>query len=531
MVGVLIARSGRIEHVAIGDAVRLYLPDIGRARAGAVRLRGLRLVVTELEQKGGGFQVRQDLLTDLQKLQLDMLVVLEAQVAGFVGRVSTTHLLPPNNRGERTSSTAYRQVQDLRGEDFIEFITALEGELYHTVDEGRAASHSNGSGVRAVLVGVYAKNRTLAERSMAELEQLALAAGARIVDRVIQIRKELDPRTLLGRGKLEDVCLTALQLGAEVLIIDSELSPSQLKHVTDATDLKVVDRTMLILDIFAQRAQSLDGKLQVELAQLRYSLPRLALRQTGLSRLTGGIGGRGPGETRLEIDRRRAKDRIVRVERETKALSRRRQLRRKQRKTRGLPIISIVGYTNAGKSTLLNSLTKSQVYVENGLFATLDPTSRRLRFPREREVIITDTVGFIRELPQELVNAFRATLEELYDADLLWHVVDIADPNIIAQVASVENTLRDLELLDKPRLVVLNKGDLASDLEAAVRARGLDAVVVAATKHSGFEKLLNRSAEILWRESVLDKAETWADEPVKPVSPPSSEDFAYLFAS
>jgi GTP-binding protein HflX len=294
----------------------------------------------------------------------------------------------------------------------------------------------------------------------------------------------------------------------------------------------VLDRTMLILDIFAQRARSLDGKLQVELAQLKYSLPRLAQRQTGLSRLAGGfggIGGRGPGETRLEIDRRRAKDRIARLEKEIENLSLRRQLRRKQRNARGLPVISIVGYTNAGKSTLLNALTHSDVHVEDVLFATLDPTSRRLRFPREREVIITDTVGFIRDLPEDLVNAFRATLEELGEADLLWHVVDVADPNLVDQVASVNATLEALGLADKPRLVVLNKVDRTSELDGAVRARGLDAVAVSALQQRGFERLLNRSAQILWHEKVLGQDEKWADEPAPALRPPTIEDFAHLF--
>ncbi len=531
MVGVLVARSGRVEQVIVGDAVRLYLPDIGRLRAAAGRLRGLRLVVTELERPDGSFDIRSDLLTDLQKLQLDMVVVVEALTAGYSGRVASAQLLPPNPAGERTRVQSYRQVQDLRDEDFLAFVEALEGELTRKVAVTREASRHQGPGEHAVLVGVYTGSRADAQRSMDELVELARAAGATVVERIVQMRKQRDPRTVLGRGKLEEVCLTTLHLGADVLIFDADLNPSQLKHVTDATDLRVLDRTMLILDIFAQRARSLDGKLQVELAQLRYSLPRLALRQTGLSRLAaqaGGIGGRGPGETRLEIDRRRAKDRIARLEREITTLSKRRQLRRKRRNQRGLPVISIVGYTNAGKSTLLNALTRSEVFVEDSLFATLDPTSRRLRFPRDREVIITDTVGFIRDLPRELVNAFRATLEELDDADLLWHVVDVADPNLIEQVTSVENTLRELDLLDKPRLVVLNKADLADRLGAAVRARGLDASVVSATTRSGFERLLNRSAKVLWRQAGIDAGELWAKEPEAITRPPSPDDFAHL---
>ena len=528
VVGVLVARSGRIEHIGVGDATRLWLPDIGRLRAGAVRLRGLRLVVAVLARPDQPLTIQQDLLTDLQKLQLDAVVVVEALAGGYTGRAAIAHLLPPNPRGERTRVIPHEHAGLLREDDFVEFIAALEGELYRTVDEALSPKRKDVPGERAVLIGVYNAPRAEAERSMAELEQLAQSAGVHVVDQLVQLRKQLDPRTLLGKGKLEEVCLAALQQGADLLIFDAALRPSQLKHVTDSTDLKVIDRAMLILDIFGKRARSLDGKLQVELAQLRYSLPRLATRQTGLSRLTGGIDGRGPGETRLEIDRRRARDRIHRLEKEIEHLSRRRQERRKQRNLSGLPVISIVGYTNAGKSTLLNALTDSSVVVEDRMFSTLDPTSRRLRFPREREVIITDTVGFIRDLPADLINAFRATLEELDDADLLWHVVDITDPHIIEQVRSVEQTLEGLGLLEKPRLVVLNKADLTSGVEQSVRARGLDAVVCSALAGNGFERLLNRSAEILFRESVLQSDAPWAAEPVAVTRPPSAEDFAHL---
>lgn len=515
----------------MGNATRLYLPDIGRARAASSRLRGLRLVLSELSDGKKPVKVRSDLHTDLQKLQLDALVVLAALEGGFVGSVANVQLLPPNNRGQRTRSQIYPTVQALAAEDFRAQLLALEEELQRSSEQVKKTQGKGKAGERAVLIGVYTDKRAKAQRSMDELRQLAQAAGAHIVEEIVQLRRKPDPRSLLGKGKLEDVCLRTLHLGADLLIFDGELSPTQLKNITNATDLHVLDRNMLILDIFAQRARSLDGKVQVELAQLRYSLPRLALRQTGLSRLTGGIGGRGPGETRLEVDRRRAKARITKLEREVDILAKRRKVRRKRRKQRKLPIISIVGYTNAGKSTLLNALTRSAVFVEDALFATLDPTSRRLRFPQEREVIITDTVGFIRELPKDLVAAFRATLEELDDADLLWHVVDASDPHIVEQISAVEKTLQDLNIADKPRLVVLNKADLAGSLQTAVRARGLDATVVSAVQHSGLEKLLNRSADIVWQEDVLGQAQQWAQEPVKTIKAPSAKDFAYLFAA
>jgi GTP-binding protein HflX len=256
-----------------------------------------------------------------------------------------------------------------------------------------------------------------------------------------------------------DLSNQAFQRGADLLIFDQELNPSQRRSITDLTELRVIDRTQLILDIFARRAHTREGKLKVELAQMKYLLPRLTAEDSGLSRLTGGIGGRGPGETKLESDRRKARDRIHRLGKELEHVNRERNLRRIRRIQNALPIISIVGYTNAGKSTLLNGLTHSRVYVENKLFATLDPTTRRLRFPREREVIITDTVGFIRDLPKDLLDAFRATLEELKDANLLLHVIDLSHPRFEEQMEAVERILGDLGLQETPLLRVFNKAD------------------------------------------------------------------------
>src|SRR5437016_9232834 len=258
---------------------------------------------------------------------------------------------------------------------------------------------------------------------MAELYELATSAGIVVQDKIIQRRAAIDPRTVLGRGKLDELLIRSLQLGADMLVFDRELTPAQVRSLSEVTDLKIIDRSQLILDIFAQRAQSSEGKIQVELAQLKYLLPRLIAGQdSAFSRLAGGIGGRGPGETKLETDRRRVRDRINRLEKEIEHQRLRRQQRRKERTRRGLPIISIVGYTNAGKSTLLNALTESKVLAEQRMFATLDPTSRRLRLPREQEVILNDTVGFIRDLPPDLIAAFRATLEEINDSDLLIHL-------------------------------------------------------------------------------------------------------------
>ena len=274
-----------------------------------------------------------------------------------------------------------------------------------------------------------------AEESMAELLELSNSAGVVVQDTVIQRRAAIDSKTVLGRGKLDELLIRALQLGADLLVFDRELQPAQVRSISEATDLKVIDRSQLILDIFAQRAQSREGKIQVELAQLKYLLPRLIVGQdSAFSRLAGGIGGRGPGETKLETDRRRVRDRINRLEKEIDSQRQRRQERRKARTRQGLPVISIVGYTNAGKSTLLNTLTNSEVRAEKRMFATLDPTSRRLRLPREQEVIINDTVGFIRDLPPDLLSAFRATLEEISDSSLIIHLVDPAESSLAAAI-------------------------------------------------------------------------------------------------
>jgi GTP-binding protein HflX len=382
------------------------------------------------------------------------------------------------------------------GTDALALASALESEFARAQSARRTGGRE-----RAILVGVggRGRGRAEAEASLAELAELARTAGVEVIDAVLQMRREVDPRTLIGKGKLEDLLLRSMQLMADVIVFDADLSPSQAIHIAEATSLKILDRTQLILDIFAQRAHSADGKLQVELAQLRYLYPRLVGRDDSLSRLAGGIGGRGPGETKLEIDRRRVRDRMAALERRIAALSGSRAVRRRKRNEAGLPVLSIVGYTNAGKSTLLNALTGSAVLAEDVLFATLDPSSRRLRFPRDREVIVTDTVGFIRDLPEDLLAAFRATLEELHDADLLLHVVDAADPRMDDRVLAVEAILRDLGLSGKPRLLVLNKIDRLPPGQGETLAHLRDGVAVSAAEKRGLEELLRRCDRILWQ--------------------------------
>lgn len=496
-VGVLVSRKGEIEHVIVGDAHKLELPDVGRARAGQVRLRGLRLLHTHLR----GEPLTRDDLTDLALLRLDLVCEIQALGDGLPGALQFAHLLPENQEGELWRVEDVRNVHELDW-DFGAEIRALEEQLASIV-----RARDVGAGEKAILVGLaVGTSRSQAESSLRELEELAATAGVHVLDTVLQVRREHDSKYLVGRGKLEEIVLQSMQLGATLIVFDKDLQPSQARHIGEATSLKILDRTQLILDIFAQRAQSAEGKLQVELAQLKYLMPRLTRADPGLSRLAGGIGGRGPGETKLEVDRRRVRDRISFLERKIDALSSSRHVRRKERNRRGLPVISIVGYTNAGKSTLLNQLTQSEVLAEDRLFATLDPTSRRLRFPRDREVIITDTVGFIRDLPKDLVAAFRATLEELEDADLLLHVVDVTDPEREEHIAAVEKILDELGLSHTPKILVFNKADQLGAEAGDGGAHLHDAALISALTRQGFESLLQRADRILWAEGASARA-------------------------
>ena len=516
--GLLLGRDGRIVAVIVGTKERLYLPDLGRYRLDSARLRSLRLIVfmpdsdrrltqhpressplrppkenerLYVPQMIQALTIPQDFIADLEKLRLDALLIVAVRGDGAPGPISLAYLelteLGRHRGGFRRNVRYYygRDVFDLQV-DFEEFITELESQFIAASSESQDTSSG-----KAILVGAYTGSLAEAQASMDELQELARTAGVGVLEIFMQRRRQLDPRTVIGKGKIEELVLRSLDLGADLLIFDRELSPGQLRTITNIAELKILDRSMLILDIFSQHAKSREGRLQVELAQLRYSLPRLTEKDSGLSRLSGGIGGRGPGETKLEISRRRARDRITHLEKQIEKVADERQLRRQRRQERGVPVVAIVGYTNAGKSTLVNALTKSDVIAENKLFATLDTASRRMRFPNEKEVIFVDTVGFIRELPKELVNAFRATLEEVGEADLLVHVADATNRELSHQIDVVKETLESLGFAEKPRILVLNKTDLLSKPEVWSLTNSVGAIPVSSVTRDGFADLIS----------------------------------------
>jgi GTPase len=495
-VGVLLGRDGSVRNVIVGDAQRLTLPDIGRLRGGLGRFRGLRLVHTHLK----GEPLTHDDLNDLALLRLDLVAMVEALPSGLPGRVEIAHLAPSLAAGDGAGGEAAEPFERLQAPDVHQLDFDFEAGMRALEDEfARLAPEAGETGEeRALVVGIVPD-----DEHFAEMLELVRSAGVAVAGTVRQRRSQVHPRTVVGRGKLQEIVLEGMRRRASVAIFDIDLKPAQARAFEDATGLKAIDRTQLILDVFAQRARSRDGKLQVELAQLKYSLPRLTERDAGLSRLAGGIGGRGPGETVMEIGRRRIRDRIRALERQVESLSQQRDLRRRRRRDEGVPVLSIIGYTNAGKSTLLNALTGSEVEAADQLFMTLDPTSRRLRFPREGEVVITDTVGFLADLPRDLVAAFRATLEELADADLLLHVADVSDPRLETKFAAVERILADLDLAAIPRLVVLNKADRVPPHEAAALARRYGAVAISATARTGLADLIHAAEEKLGRERPL----------------------------
>ncbi len=483
--GIIVTRNGAITHVIVGDAHSVFIPELDAFPLGRKALRGLRFIHTHLRDE----VINKEDITDLSLLRFDMIAALTIR-EGLPDKIHAAHLMPAGSGGkyEFISSDFYRF--DL---NFAEFIENLEAEM-----ERRRTINRHDTRERAILVSASTKPRYELEESIEELKELAESSDVVVLDAVTQRLKEVNPKHLLGEGKLKEIVMNGMDKGATLLIFDQDLSPSQIRAIAETTELKVIDRSQLILDIFARRAHSRDGKVQVELAQLKYMLPRLSGKGTAMSRLMGGIGGRGPGETKLEVDRRRIRERLSHLERELKTLSEARKQRKQRRIAAKLPIVSIVGYTNAGKSTLLNTLTKSGTFVEDKMFATLDTASRRLRFPKEREVIITDTVGFIRDLPKDLMAAFKATLEELEDADLLVHLVDISNPRFEQHMESVENILKELQLGTKPKILVFNKIDnISREMVGHILPR-YDAIAVSALRPESLRPLLGAIETHIW---------------------------------
>jgi GTPase len=478
----LLSRRGQVQEVIVGTDFALSPTTLSKFRAGARSLRGLRLIRTQLNDQ----PLSQESLTDLAYLRLDLFGVLSVTPTGNPGTLYMAHLLPPDGTGQLCNvlrSAPFHEVTLA----FDRFIEDLEGDMQRA-RATHAIGHDRES---AMLVSASSKSRMEQEERLVELTELASSAGVTVIDRMAQRTPDGHQRYLLGSGKLKEVLIQTLHKGADMVIFDQTLTPAQSRAISELTDIKVIDRTQLILDIFARRAHSREGKVQVELAQLRYLLPRLSGKGTELSRLGGGIGSRGPGETKLETDRRRIRDRITHLERDLAQFARHQDQRRARRTRHQLPVLSLVGYTNAGKSTLLNVLTKSHVAAQDRVFETLDTTSRRLRFPKDREVIVTDTVGFIRDLPQELLGAFRTTLEELREADLLVHVVDASAADVDVQISAVEKILEELNLGKLPRALVFNKCDRLPSHEADLLCRRYHAIGVSALQAETLQPLLD----------------------------------------
>jgi GTP-binding protein HflX len=517
-----------VDYVVVGDASKLMLPDIGRLRAAEGRFRGLRLVHTHLR----GEPLTRDDIVDLVRLRLDLVCAIQLSPRGEARSLQYAYNVPSDDPNE----LPYRSVGPVpvgQAEvDVGQLMADLEGEFARQT-RGREVRGKDGV---AMLVHVGEKSekgaQRFAEDSMNELRELARTAGVAVAEEIIQLRDRIDPKFVLGKGKLEDVIIRAMQRGADVLVFDRELTPAQISAIAKESDLKVIDRTQLILDIFAQRAESHDGKLQVELAQLKYNMPRLGMKDDSLSRLTGGIGGRGPGETKLEIGRRRAKERVAHLEAQLRKLSKRREQRRSKRTRAAVPTVAIVGYTNAGKSTLLNTLTGAEVLAEDKLFATLDTRSRHLKVGwagyGDREVVITDTVGFIRDLPEDLFAAFRATFEEAADADLILHVVDAADPVKVEHMETTTQVLAELGLAEIPRVVVFNKIELLTPIDAKILAKKYpQAVLLSAMERETTRPLLHRLAVELkerWEQSAKMPAAPPVDEETEPALPEDDDE-------
>lgn len=494
-IAVYLNRRGQVVSVAVGDTRTVSLPEAAGRRA-AHRLSGIRCIHTH---PTGDSELSTLDLTSLKEMRFDLMAALGVDARAAVSQVSFAYISGWGGEEEALVDT----VGPLSLDDFIAMDLAyLTVQLDRRLEErGKAVSLAEKE--QAILVGVERQSNWDIADSLEELAQLAETAGAVVVDRMWQKRDRPDAALFVGRGKVQEIAAARQEKGANLIIFDDELSPAQQRNLEQNLGTKVLDRTALILDIFAQRARTHEGKLQVELAQLKYNLPRLGGQGLVLSRLGGGIGTRGPGETKLEVDRRRIRDRIADIEREIQLIRRHRELHRQRRQAARVPGVALVGYTNAGKSTLLNALTAADVLAEDKLFATLDPTTRKITLPGGQEALLTDTVGFIQKLPHQLVAAFRATLEEVVQADLLLHVIDASHPRHQEQSDAVFRVLGELGAADKPVIPVYNKIDRLDNPHLKERLlRNPDSVAISARGGQGIADLLDRIRAFLRRRSV-----------------------------
>ena len=477
--------------MAIGTPNQTKIPPLELPRYGSDRLSGIRCICASPD----ALPPSPTDLTAMLMQRLDALIILPVNLKGYLERGYVAHLLPSTDTELPEQQEAWRvseplSVEKISKQDFLELVEGLEEEF-----ERNFAGRSTDDNIdRVVLVGLMAqkeKSDTM-PFALVELGQLVESAGGKVLDALWQKRERPHPQTVLGEGKVLELAIVAQTKGANLVVFDRELTASQSRNIELMIGLRVSDRTEVILDIFAQRAQSSEGKLQVELAQLEYRLPRLAGHGAALSRLGGGIGTRGPGETKLETDRRVIQKRITFLQQQVNRLQEQRSRIRQKRVDREVPTVAIVGYTNAGKSTLLNALTKAEVYAADKLFATLDPTTRRLSLMDEQEkmhtVLLTDTVGFIHELPHSLVDAFRATLEEVSEADVLVHLVDASHSSWESQLKAVDTILKDMPIAVGPILLVFNKIDAVAD-PSAILEKYPEAIAISALKRQGFEQM------------------------------------------
>ena len=432
------------------------------------------------------FRLSKNDLTTLINERLDMVGVVEVKENGNTGKLQFAHIVPPNgNSDEKWKIYSFNDV----GRVEIEWNHLLD-EIQQKLERSYKESGGDLNNEGVLLVGFNTQSRKEAEQSVKELRSLSHSSGKKVLGSAIQVRRTIDPRYLIGRGKLKEVVLQAEYIGAGTIIFDVELTPAQINSITEETTLNIIDRTQLILEIFQKHAMSSEGKIQVRLADLKYNLPRLRGRGIELSQLGGGIGTRGPGETKLEYQRRAVRKQIEKLEKQIDKISFRRRGTRERRTATGIHSVSLVGYTNVGKSTLFNTLTNDNVKVQNKLFSTLGTTTRKIKLPSGLNVLLTDTVGFISGLPEELINAFRATLEEIGEADLLLHINDAGDPMVEEKIDSVESILSSMDFGDIPKLMVFNKRDKAEEETVRFLERAYETTVISALNKTNIRDLL-----------------------------------------